>query len=113
MTAGAAIRTCDPQTHDWRLSGPVGPVSLTATTAAPHALADLVTADETATEALLHGTSLVVSLLLEDDPRIQPIYACAHRAAAIPSGNRCGRREPGRSCSGADRLTHAGRTAPR
>jgi hypothetical protein len=73
----------DPQTRGWRLSGPVGPVSLTATTAALHALAGLATTDESVAEALLHGTSLVVSLLLEDDPRIQPMYACAHAALLL------------------------------
>jgi hypothetical protein len=53
------------------------------TTAALHALAGLATTDESVAEALLHGTSLVVSLLLEDDPRIQPMYACAHAALLL------------------------------
>ncbi|WP_459545235.1 hypothetical protein [Nocardia sp. X0981] len=73
----------DPDTRGWRLSGPVGPISLTATTAALHALADLAAVEETAAAALLNGTSLVVSLMLEDDPRIQPMYACAHTALLL------------------------------
>ncbi|NUP25293.1 MAG: hypothetical protein HOQ36_17550 [Nocardia sp.] len=73
----------DPETRGWRLSGPVGPVSLTATTAALHALADLAVADEVAARALVQGTSLVVSLLRDDDPRIQPMYACAHAALLL------------------------------
>lgn len=73
----------DPETRGWRLSGPVGPVSLTATTAALHALAGLAAADETAAAALLQGSSLVVSLLLDDDPRTQPMYACAHAALLL------------------------------
>ncbi|MGW5388440.1 hypothetical protein [Nocardia sp. NPDC003963] len=73
----------DPETRGWRLSGPVGPVSLTATTAALHALADLAVADDAAARALVQGTSLVVSLLLDDDPRTQPMYACAHAALLL------------------------------
>lgn len=73
----------DADTRGWRLSEAVGPISLTATTAALHALADLAGTDETAAEALLQGTSLVVSMMLGDDPRAQPIYACAHVARLL------------------------------
>ncbi|WP_280399942.1 hypothetical protein [Nocardia carnea] len=73
----------DADTRGWRLSEAVGPISLTATTAALHALADLAGTDETAAEALLQGTSLVVSMMLRDDPRAQPIYACAHVARLL------------------------------
>lgn len=89
--ADAAVAGClrellakrDPDTRGWRLSGPVGPVSLTATTAALHALANLAAADETAAAALLHGTSLVVSLILDEDPRTRPMYTCAYTALLL------------------------------
>lgn len=67
----------DADTGGWWLAGPVGPVSVTATTSAVHALVDIAAVHESAAQALLRGTSLLVSMMLDDDPRIRPLYAYA------------------------------------
>ncbi|WP_067688164.1 hypothetical protein [Nocardia jejuensis] len=73
----------DEDSGGWRLSGRVGPVSVTATANAIHALSFSVTDEEAAAKAVLRGTRFLVDSMLDDDPRIHPMYASAYVATTL------------------------------
>ncbi|UGT38626.1 hypothetical protein LTV02_21055 [Nocardia yamanashiensis] len=79
----ALIAEADAGTGGWRLSDRVGPVSITSTANAIQALAPLAASDENVARTVLRGTGFLVESMLDQDPRVQPLYASAHVATAL------------------------------
>lgn len=79
----ALVAEQDSDTGGWRLSGRAGPVSVTATAHAIRALTGPATAHEGAARALLRATTFLISLMLDGDPRTEPLYACAYVASIV------------------------------
>lgn len=79
----ALVAEQDAETGGWRMSSRVGPVSITATSVAVEALARPARADEAAARSVRAGVGFLVSATIDRDPRVEPLYACAHIVAAL------------------------------
>ncbi|MEU0505892.1 hypothetical protein [Nocardia sp. NPDC005998] len=84
--AAALLAEQDRETGGWRMSSRSGAISVTATAEALRALVGVATSNGTpnaAAEAVGRGTNFVVSALLDDDVRFQPLYASAQAAIVL------------------------------
>ncbi|WP_153348646.1 hypothetical protein [Nocardia aurantia] len=79
----ALITAQESDSGGWRMSGRIGPVSVSATSSAIQALCGDTASDEATARAVLRGTMFLAESMLEQDPRTQPMYACAYVAAAL------------------------------
>lgn len=77
------IQEQDAESGGYRMSGSVGPVSLTATTAAMHALAPYAADDVEVARATLRGVTFLALTMLSDDVRAEPLYSAAHIATVL------------------------------
>ncbi|MFC6013003.1 hypothetical protein [Nocardia lasii] len=73
----------EPESGGFRMSGSVGPVSLTATAAAMHALAPYASADVAVARAALRGVTFLAMTMLSDDVRAEALYTAAHIAGVL------------------------------
>lgn len=72
------IEEQDAESGGYRMSGWIGPVSLTATSAAMHALAPYAATNEEVAKATLRGVTFLALTMLSDDVRAEPLYTAAH-----------------------------------
>ncbi|WP_280263760.1 hypothetical protein [Nocardia wallacei] len=72
----------DSETGGWRMSGFLGPVSITATAAAVLALIADGAFDGERQQAISHGIAYLVSAVYQE-PRTLPMYAAAHIASVL------------------------------
>ncbi|MFC4372631.1 hypothetical protein ACFO5K_00850 [Nocardia halotolerans] len=75
--------TQDTESGGWRMSGRVGPVSITATAAAMQALAGVATTSDEIADSVLRGVSFLAVSVLNDDVRAQPMYAMASISSVL------------------------------
>ncbi|WP_157117579.1 hypothetical protein [Nocardia vaccinii] len=100
----AAVRSLldqqDSETGGWRISGFLGPVSVTATAAAVEALIGDGGFDSERHQAISRGIDYLVSAMYQD-PRSLPIYAAAHIATVLarPEIVRIGDKRAERACA--------------
>ncbi|GGN94366.1 hypothetical protein [Nocardia rhizosphaerihabitans] len=73
----ALIREQDTETGGYRMSGDTGPISITATATAMHALAPFIGSGEQIAQATVRGVGFLVQTMLSDDVRVEPVYAAA------------------------------------
>lgn len=94
------IQEQDAESGGYRMSGPVGPVSLTATSAALHALAPYAAEDVDVARATQRGVTFLALAMLSDDVRAEPLYSAAHIATALarPEYASVGGRRARRAC---------------
>ncbi|MFE3759240.1 prenyltransferase/squalene oxidase repeat-containing protein [Nocardia tengchongensis] len=79
----ALIGVRDLDSGGWRMAHGVGPISVTATAGAVQALSAIAMVDEAAGRAASEGTRFLVESMIKQDPRVQPMYACAYVAGAL------------------------------
>ncbi|WP_280498459.1 hypothetical protein [Nocardia farcinica] len=79
----ALIAEQDGPTGGWRMSSRAGPISITATATAVQALAGSARDDEDSAQAVLTAVGFLVSAVIDHDPRVEPLYACAYVAAVL------------------------------
>ncbi|MFI7669014.1 hypothetical protein [Nocardia sp. NPDC049526] len=79
----ALLAEQDADSGGWRFSRGAGPISVTATANSIRALAGLGSEHEEAAQALLRGTTFLVTSMLDNDPRVRPVYACAYVAFVV------------------------------
>ena len=79
----ALIEVRDPDSGGWRMTHGVGPVSVTATASAVQALSAIAMTDDVAGKAAAEGTRFLVESMIGQDPRVQPMYACAYVAGTL------------------------------
>ncbi|MCP9620343.1 hypothetical protein FOH10_23715 [Nocardia otitidiscaviarum] len=79
----ALIAEQDTDSGGWRMSSRVGPISITATATAVRALTGIAQPDEVAMGSAERGIKFLVSATLARDPRVEPLYACAHIASTL------------------------------
>ncbi|WP_054814468.1 prenyltransferase/squalene oxidase repeat-containing protein [Nocardia arizonensis] len=79
----ALISEQDQATGGWRMSSQAGPISITATATAIQALISPALTEENAAQSIVKATGFLVSATIDQDPRIEPLYACAHVAATL------------------------------
>ncbi|MGW5519503.1 hypothetical protein [Nocardia africana] len=89
----------DSETGGWRMSGFLGPVSITATAAAVEALIGGGAFDGERHQAISRGIAYLVSSMYQE-PRTLPMYAAAHIAAVLarPEIVRIGDKRAERAC---------------
>ncbi|UGT54433.1 hypothetical protein [Nocardia asteroides] len=73
----ALVREQDEETGGYRMSGTTGPISITATATAMHALAPFLGFGEQIAKATERGVGFLVRTMLSDDVRVEPVYAAA------------------------------------
>ncbi|MFD3707124.1 hypothetical protein ACFWUP_28650 [Nocardia sp. NPDC058658] len=79
----ALIRDQDLESGGYRMSGTVGPVSITATATALHALGPFIGVDDRIARATLRAVTFLVVTTLSDDVRTEPVYAAAQIAEVL------------------------------
>ncbi|WP_280195972.1 hypothetical protein [Nocardia farcinica] len=79
----ALIAEQDGPTGGWRMSSRAGPISIAATATAVQALAGSARDDEDSAQAVLTAVGFLVSAVIDHDPRVEPLYACAYVAAVL------------------------------
>lgn len=73
----------DENTGGWRLSGDVGPLSVTATATAVRALVVAGEKDDRARRAASRGSQFLLDLVFNQDPRMESLYASSFVASLL------------------------------
>ncbi|WP_306361397.1 hypothetical protein [Nocardia sp. CC227C] len=79
----ALVAEQDADSGGWRMSSRVGPISVTATATAVQALTGVSQPNDVFMRSAERGIKFLVSTTLARDPRVEPLYACAHIASTL------------------------------